>query len=1827
MQQSDWKTLFATLGSRAGAKLRAIARLRLGAALPVLLRRKAYGVPIALALLALLLGGAWLMRHSPLAPVAGEPVFVIHAALGSESVDFFFDQVVMEPALLGQALAEAPAAMSPEMPGKWYWTEPSVLRFAAARKFPAATRYEFRLFPERFLPPGKSLQGPARLVVTSDRFRVVALEAREEALADRANQFALEGEIRFSHEVSPRDLAQHMRLVDPQQDARDPVGLTFLTAAAGRVIAFRTEALTKLAKARNVWFEVARDLQPTGGNVPLASRWRHAVPVGSSVNLVLREVDAVADSEESRIHLRFSSPVDPDLARTFLEVQPAVDYRLSAIGNTLTLAGGFRPGAEFGLVVAEGLTALDGALFRGSETHRVRLADLPPYIDFREAGEFLAASGNRTVVIESRNLAKAQLRIDRIYRNNLFDLLRFNLSRSWSRISLEALGDRIVDESLDLGGTSNEMVSTAIDLDRYIQDEEPGMYRVTLEHGARAPDPSRWLMITDLGVVAKRSGDEFLVWVSSFSDLRPVRSARVRLLSHERQVLASGLTDANGLWRTGNLAALLREDQAYMLEVVRGSDYGFLAFDRHAISTAGLDIGGARLREKGYQAFFYGERDLYRPGETLQGLAVVRDRQLAVPPAMPLLIRHLDPTGRQGSLETVQLNRDGVAALSLPLPAFARTGDHKLELVIADETVGTYGFQVEEFVPDRIKVAIATAKEDYRLDEELDGEISGTYLFGPPAAELAVETRVQLRAAVFASARHPAYGFRNASRSFDEREVFQDSAVTDETGKRTVRVNLPPGSRVPSSLEAVITSRIREEGGRGVAATKRVRVHPYPYYLGLRRVGEGYAAPGGEVDLQFVAVTPADTPAATGSLRAELFQDRWHTVWRQTSSGSYRYESHRDPRLIDARTLPAGRERGSFALVPPASGSYRVVLTDESTGASTELAFTASGSGFSPWAIRNPSRLELELDREDYASGTSAALQIRSPFPGRVWLTVERDTVLYSRMFDLAGNTASVSLPIRAAYSPNVYVTATLIRSTAELPSGQPARAFGAVPLKVDFDRNRLDVRIEAVEEIRPETRLAVEVRTEPNATVTVAAVDEGILQLIDQRTPDPFPFFYRQIALGVKSYDTFALLMPERKPAEGAALAGGGWARDQPARSLSTVGMRRAKPVSFWSGALKADASGRATAAFDLPEFQGAVRLMAVAHAAGRFGSAERFTQVKSPLAVLPTWPRFVSFAERLRLPVAVRNETGRAGRFQVSLRTEGPIVAAGEATRALDLEAGAQATAYFDLESGERAGRIGLEVQAVGNGEVTAASTALRLRPDLPERSVTVTGSFGEGRTTLPPPDVSAFRPDSVERTLRVSGLPLVRFQPKLRDLLRYPHGCLEQTTSRAFPLLFLGDLAGELDAEFFGDRDPAALIQQGVKRIASMQLANGGFSLWPAGTNVHAWGTVYATHFLVEARRAGHFVAGYVYDGALAYLARSVQGGAAATGAGLRRAVYALYVLARAGAADLGAMEVVRGRKPAVNMGSETRALFGAAYAATGNRAVLEELAGDVVDVEAAERETGGDLNSTVRNRALLLLAFLDAEPGHPAVPQLVERLMAGAETAWWSTQESGFAFLALGQFFRSQQARPGYAGRVFVGGDLVGSFGAETKTFAGLPVRGALRLEVDGAAEGLGFYAATARGIPADGAYEGEELGVAVRREFLDRDGEPLDLDAVRQGQLVVLKTEVRSLAGGIDNVVVENLLPTGLEVENPRLEGTERLAWMGEADLRPEHLDLREDRVLAYTGLNEEWRSLYSLLRAVTVGTFRVPPVAAEAMYDRDLRATGERATLQVVPGR
>jgi uncharacterized protein YfaS (alpha-2-macroglobulin family) len=1727
---------------------------------------------------------------------------------------------------VGDVLERPAATIDPALGGSWRWRERNVLRFEPSGGFQPATAYVVALIPQRILGEDQSFSGDTELEVRIDQFLVEGVELWEEPEID-GDGVVVRGTLRFNYRVEPELLAGLIRLEDPRAETAPEIQLE--VGWRNRSIPFRSTPVAKGKKPRTLSLVVDAALTPAEGNVPLGEPFVHPVPLGSSEVLEVRELSATPGLDSSSLRLVLSSTVAADLAVPYVHVEPDTRYRLFAERNTLVLTGPFEPGTSYRVRVDKGLPASDGATLRRAYDARVRLDNLAPSVAFQSQGMFLSRGGLHNLALETVNVSRLNLAIDRVYPNNLFLLFQWGGQFDQEHVYpgggvWRPLGDRLYEETVAIGGERNREVTTVLSLDDYVDADAPGLYRVVAGRPDHWQAPQRWLLVTDLGAVAKQGDGEFLIWALSHSTLSPVAGAEVVLISDQNQTIARGRTDSEGIWRFRDAAALA-ENEPFMVTLAKGDDFSFVYLDRMRVDTTGLDVGGARRPSDGYTAFVYGERDLYRPGETVRGVALVRDARLRPAPAMPALLRHRDSQGREIESRRLQLDGRGLAEFEWQMPAYAMTGRQSLELEIAEVIVGHYAFQLEEFVPDRIKVEIRPPAGPVGPGDPLTYEIAGNYLFGPPAAGLAAESRVRLLDATFAAERFPEFSFRNADRSFGDREIFSHSSRLDEEGRAELEVDLPPERELPSTLEALITARVQEQGGRGVTARTRLGVHPYPYYVGLRRPSSGYPDIGQEVAFEWVAVAPDGKDHAAGRLLAELILDRWHTVLRRTPAGSFRYESTRESVTVASREIdPGGNSAGRFTFIPNQYGCHRVVLTDPATGASTSVYFYTGGWGYSPWAVENPDRLELELDRDEYRAGEIATIQVRAPFAGRLLLAVEQEEIFDVRSYELTGNTATIRLPVRRDYRPNAYLTAILVRPVGAIEPGAVGRAFGAVPLNVDRGVNRLQVALEAPAEVRSGSPLAVAVASAPGAVVTVAAVDEGILQLIAQRTPDPFAFFYRKLRLGVRSFDTFSLLMPE---IEDPAAAGGGVGAQGTAQYVRTESIRRVKPVAFWSGVLETDAAGRSRASFQLPDFTGAVRLMAVVTDRDRFGSAELTTRVRDPLVLTPTVPRILSFGETLELPVTLRNDTGRPGRFELDLALAGAATISGPASHTLELPNAAERTAYFTVATGLEEGSVRFAFAARGNGATATTEVGVDVRPDLPAQSDTLAGSLSDDETSLPAPDAS-YRRDSVRRRLQIGSLPLVRFGRRLGDLLRYPHGCMEQILSRAFPLIYLEELARGFEPELLdpekGGATPAEWVDDTLRRLAYHQVAGGGFALWRGGRQAHPWTSVYASHFLVEAERAGYATDPQLTLRALGYLRGLVRAKESYGTDELERAIYALYVLGRAGEAELGVMDFLRHRQPA-NMGRASRALLAAAYASVGNRDAVDELITDLEDVERVERDTGRNFRSTVRDRALLLLALGEVAPESVAIPTLLERLARDA-AADWTTQESAFALIAIGQLVRRQAERPPFAGTVWLGDRELGRFtSAETALFSDIGGSGAVRIVMDGGYEpGSAFYSLTTRGIPRDAAYRPLAEGLEVERQLLDRNGKQIDPNTLRQGDLIVVKTRVRSVAGELGNVVVEQLLPSGLEVENPRLATTESLPWVSDANLEPDSLDLRDDRVLIFTDLPaNQWRNLYSLVRAVSPGSFRLPPIHAEAMYNPALRASGERGGLVV----
>ncbi len=1762
----------------------------------------------------------------------GERVGVFDVLLDHENlsyIDILFDRPLGE-GKEGQVLAEPPATLSPVVGGVWRWRDAAALRFEPTDRLEMATEYTLALLPDRLLKAGQRLQGDSHLKVRTDQFLVEAVEVSEEPAPEAGKgAVVLRGQLRFNYAVDPDELAPRLRLNDPQ-GGEVRVLLTSTYSSTG--LGFRTVPVSKLPAARTLTLTVAADLTPAEGNVPLPETYRSEIPLGSSETLSVRGFAAVPGEHESAIRIALSSAVSAESAARFVKVTPAVTFRAAAEGNDLVLTGGFRPGEAYKVEVAQGLAASDGAVLAAAASADLRLSDLAPEVRFQSDGYFLSKSGARALAVESINVSAADLTVDRVFRNNLFNLLQyqrwqlFGGSYRGSSVS-HALGGRLAEEKLRFKPERNRRTVTPVRLDRFLRADEPGFYRVAISREGSYDAEQRWVLITDIGLIAKRTEGELLVWASSFANLDPIAGARVQLVSDQNQVVATGTTGADGLVRLDFSG--LGDANPYLVTAERGDDWSFLALDQSQVDMTGLDVGGATAERSGYDAFLYGERDLYRPGEVVEGLAVVRDRRLAAPPAMPVLLVHRDAQGQERESQRLTSDAKGLVPFRLELAAYEQTGHHTLELKAGERVIGQYRFQVEEFIPDRIKVAIEPAKPAVLAGEPLGFDVAAAYLFGPPAAGLETKSRIRLVAATFAPKGLEAFAFSNAERQLQETDLLTETATLDDSGRAHFETRVPTGLAPPSMLEAVLTARAEEKGGRGVTAMARLPVHAYARYVGLRRLGEGYVEAGEELPLEWVAVAPDGKPAASGSLRVDLYHDRWNTVLRRSDDGStFRYESVRDPQLVESRALEGGAERGSFKLRPRNYGAHRVVITDLGSGASAQITFYTGGWGYSPWAVQNPGRLELALDRESYPAGSTATLQVRSPFPGKLLLSVERDGVLATSVHRLSGNTATIPLTVEGGWRPNVYLTATLIRPAKDLEPGSPGRAFGAVPLHVDRADKQLQLALSAPAEMRPRAPLAVEVRGEPGAVVTVAAVDEGILRLIGQETPDPFSYFYRKLALGVTSYDTFALLMPEPK----GQAAGGGEGLAQLGQFVSTAAMLRLEPAAYWSGPLTLGSDGKALAKFEVGDLQGALRLMVVGFDADRFGSETGSVVVRDRVVVLPTLPRFLQLGDRAQVPLTVRNDTGKDGELEVGLRWSLAGEAEQNASTRVNVANGREQTVYLDLPVGQQAGVMAVTATVSGNGENSRTSLRLPVRPALPAQSFFASGALDAAKATLPAVP-EGLRPETVTRRLTLSPYPLVRFGGRLRDLLAYPYGCIEQTVSRTFPLLYLGDLAKELEPSLFDQAEPDVWVEEGLRRLGAMQLQNGGFAMWPGETLTEAWPSIYATHLLVEADKAGHAVDGWMLSQALGYLESQVRAKALYSRGELQRMTYSLYVLARAGRADLGSMDFLR-EKHDKDLTAESRGLLAAAYATLGNPQAAEQLAASLTDVETVERGRSENFASTVRNRALLLLALLDVAPGDARVPALAERLardaMAGDR---WNTQDEAFALLAVGKLFSDQQQQGAASGIITLGGQRAGSYEGETRTWADLAGSAPLGVELTtGFRPGAVYFSQVVRGVLRDDAFRPFADGLEIEREVLRRDGSKASLDALAQGELLVLRTRVRSTSGPLDNVVISNLLPSGLEVENPRLRTTEQVPWTqrpgavpAEQLLDASAVDLRDDRILAFVGLpDKEWRVLYSVVRAVVPGTYRLPPAQVEAMYQPALKASSGAGEIRVV---
>jgi uncharacterized protein YfaS (alpha-2-macroglobulin family) len=1554
---------------------------------------------------------------------------------------------------------------------------------------------------------------------------------------------------------------------------------------------------------------------------------------------------------------------DEAVALGKIHFNPPLRFTVTSTRHGFRVLGELTRGSYL-MRIEAGAATRDGGAVTRAFTKRFVVPSRRSTLAFVHEGRYLPRGRRVRLALRHLNVDRVDLEVRHVPARNLAFWLSGDDERAGERTA-----NLVHRSTLPLArGRIDSQGLTWLDLQRLLgAAPAPGLYELKVRAGPR--EAALRLLSTAINLVVKRAeaprdergrprwSPEVRVWALSMDDNRPLVGVKLELIRRSGQVLARCATDAHG----GCRLRVARRDQdpspPYALLARRGEDLTYLKFGE-------LATPGARphayhpsyLERGGYRASLYGDRGAYRPGETVHLAAILRDARLRAPARLPAELEIRDPRGRVLRRRLLRTNEAGMIGMDHILPPFALTGAYEARLLVARQIVASLDFRVEAYVPERMRVRLRARKQQWRADEKVELEVGARYLFGGSAAGSEVELTCRLVPGDFRPPGLVGYHFGSAPvtrRRYRPVDLGATRATLGVRGTAAMRCPRPAvlGALVgPARMQA--RAAVFEAGsGRTTVASTSVPVHPERFYLGLRAGGRGRRVAKGRAVLVrgVVAGWDGKLDRAPREVTVELSRVIEEYGWYHDPRGGYQgYQRY--SRLVREGTRRVQVRGGRFSLeIRPRGESHGYLVTASAGRTRTDLELEGSRAPYGDitrgWRDPDlertpppagPAGLELVAPAQPIQVGRPATIRFRVPRAGRVLLGLETHKVLATRWRDVRPGEHRWTFTV-TRFVPNVYVSALLVpdpRSPAKETAG--GRAFGVISVPVRPRRLEQRVAIRAPDEVRPHGRLRVQVdlgraRGRAPRFVTVAAVDEGILALTGFSTPRPLEELLSPRALGVETFDTVGwrlrLPTPRRRELGGGADPGGaGPGRPRVVRS-----------VALWSGLLRVPASGRVTASFEVPVFRGALRVMAVAAGARSAGSAETRVLVRDPLVLQSTPPRYLVRGDTAQVPVFVTNLSGRARTIEVTASSAStgdrgsPLSFPRGTRRTLRLEDRASGTAVFVVRAGRRPGAARLQLHARSGPLVSYDAQLLPVVPGGPlaRRSTSVT--LRPGRTALRP-HLAGWEPGSERSTLRISSVPFGDAFHHLDHLLSYPYGCVEQTTSATRPLLGIPELARQAAPELLAERGGVErMVTHGIRRLLSMQTRSGGLAYWPGGGEADPWGTAYATHLLLDARKQGHELPPGRLEAALSYLGNQV-GGTGQRGASHAEA-YMHYVLARAGRGRRGRIQELIDALPRRPRGeaAEQAYLLDAALYLAGDRRYARRLRRRVARLGASplrgagRRRTAGSYYSERRRRALTLGVFVDLFGAHGAgarlVRQLAEALRRERSSRGYTTQELAWSIDALGKWMARTGHRVAGARLLADGRPLAPTHRGAASWSVPRASERRLALELPPGARGYLFI--SSRGIRSGTRPRLGGRGLRIRREHLDARGRPIDLATHKLGDLVLTRISLTNTTGRrVDNVALVDRLPAGWEVENPRLGRGSLPQWarrsVGEP-WRVEHLNIRDDRLELFGALRPGqtvW--VIHVARATAAGRFTAPPVFAEAMYDPGLwaRAAG-----------
>jgi uncharacterized protein YfaS (alpha-2-macroglobulin family) len=1507
-------------------------------------------------------------------------------------------------------------------------------------------------------------------------------------------------------------------------------------------------------------------------------------------------------------------------------------------------------GRRYEVQVRAGLpSAIRGETLAKTAELAVYVKDRAPSVRVAGRSYVLPNRGQQGIPLVTVNTDKIDLEVYRIGDRSIAQVLQSgDFQRQLSSYETSNLKERtgalVYQGELQVASRLNEDVTTAFPVAEAIPRLEPGVYVLAAYAAGRKDDDdgslgaTQWFVVSDLGLTAIDGDDGVHGFVRSLATAMPVAKAAVRLIARNNEVLGTGRTDARGYVRFD--PALMNGEggqaPAVLVAETDAGDYAFLDMATAAFDLTDRGVEG-RPEPGPVDAFAYADRGVYRPGETVHLTTLVRTRTgMASPVPVTLILAR--PDGVEHARIALADQGLGGRAHKLVLGPSAMTGTWRVKVHTDPRAapIGQTAFLVEEFVPERLDLKLETAGKALTASEPGLVKVAGRYLYGPPATALAIEGEIVVRASSKHLPGFPNYRFGQADEQFAPvRKALEQLPATDAEGKAALAIDLPAFAKTSVPLEAQVVVRLRESGGRTIERSVTLPVDPASPRIGVKplfkdQVGEGETA-------RFEAIlVDADGKAAAKALQWQLVRldRRWQWYRRD---GFWAYEPVTATRRIAAGTADAAPGAPARIEAHLGWGRYRLEVSD---GSGTVSSVVFEAGYWSDEGADSPETLDVALDKPAYRAGDTARVKIASRMAGRALIAVMGSGMLGTQEVDLPVGGGEVPVKVGADWGPGAYVAVLLYRPLDEKAKRMPGRAVGLRWLAIDRQPRTLSLSMDVPEKVGSRSLLTVPVKLAglapgEEARVTIAATDVGILNLTRFETPRPDIWLFGQRSLGTELRDLYGRLIDGMRAERGKLRSGGDGSEG--------LSMQGSPPVeatlALFSGIVQVGADGTAKAEFQLPDFNGTVRLTAVAWSAGKAGSASKDVIVRDPVALTVSAPRFLTLGDEARLEAILHNVEGQPGSYSVSVITqEEPGERISHAvSHGVVLAAGERKRETFQLKPKE-VGLAQVSVRVTGPGGIDVKRT-LGFDVKVPagdiRRMSVSTLAAKTGTITLSSDLLHDLIPSRTKVTVSVGPHGAFDVPGILNALDRYPYGCAEQTVSRALPLLYVNAVASRIGIA--GDAELRKRVEAAIARVLEKQDSSGAFGIW-GPSDGDMWLTSFVSDFLTRAKEQGYAVPPLPFSQALDRLANYIGYAQDFEKGGEDRA-YALYVLARNGRAPIGELRYYVDTKLDNFATPLAQAQLGAALAMMGERQRAER-AFQVALKSAAGADAGEtrrDYGSGLRDGAALIALAAESSLAKAEMPRLVEVVAnAYATRSHTSTQEQAWMLLAAHAL--AEEAKE------------------MTLAVGGQPHRGQLArsLTPEELARPLAIANTGTAPVGAVVSVIGAALtpeppvakGFTIERSYYTLDGIKVDLASATGGigklkqndrLVVVLKVDSTNTGG---RILLVDRLAAGLEIENPRLVDSgdvKSLSWL-KTTVAPPHTEFRDDRFVAafdfFRGSQGGDRrdggadpasgaTVAYVVRAVTPGSFVHPAATVEDMYRPDRFARTSAGRLEI----